>query len=60
MKIYDQMRGIGAGQGEGCDLKIVMIFTTKKGKKFHEGLKDDEAFLFGQTFMAYLDIVCEH
>ena len=59
-KLLDRLRGIGRGQEEGYESRIVMVLANGMYRKLPEELQDGRALLFGYVFMAYLDIGGEY
>ena len=59
-KLLDRLRGIGRGQEEGYESRIVMVLANGIYSKLREAVVDDGALLFSNIFMAYLDIGGEH
>ena len=55
-EILNQLWGIGQGQEEGYESRIVMVFANGMYSKLRKELGNDGALLFGYVFMAYLDI----
>lgn len=59
-KLLQRLREIGRGQEEGHEARTVWQLANGMAAKLKAELQIDGGFLFGGTFLAYLDVGGEH